>query len=83
MMSTHSDASLRRQALQIASMLPSEPEAAKKVLAYVTELMRFLARQRRPTKMRGQGQTVVRFPGGPSSPRRRASSRVKPPGLPK
>lgn len=73
---------LRRQALQIASQLPEEPEDAWAVLGYVQQLVRFFS-DGPPRPPAGGDQAVVRFPGGPSSPRRRARSRGKPSDLPK
>jgi hypothetical protein len=75
----------RRQALQIASQLPDDPEQAWAVLDVVEELIAFLFGPRPPAPgpPGGGDQAVVRFPGGPTSPKRRASETDNPSGLPK
>jgi hypothetical protein len=74
----------RRQAFQIASQLPDEPEAAWAVIAFVIQLQAFSFGP--PSALPAAGgadQAVLRFPTGPSSPSRRAHSRGNPSGLPK
>lgn len=75
----------RRQALQIASQLPEEPDDARAVLSCVEQLVTFFFERppEPPEPPRGGDQAVLRFPGGPSSPKRRARSTAKPPDLPK
>lgn len=74
----------RRQALQIASQLPEEPEDAWAVLGYVEQLVGFFFEEPPdPSPDPPDDQAVVRFPGGPSSPRRRARSTGRPSDLPK
>jgi hypothetical protein len=74
----------RRQALQIASQLPQEPEDAWAVLAYVEQLVSLFFEDPPDDPAPPSGdQAVVRFPGGPSSPKRRARSTGRPSGLPK
>lgn len=73
---------VRRQALNIASQLPPEEESAREILFWVERLIGVFDEPRSMPKAIN-GQAVVRFPGGPSSPSRRASSSVSPSGLPK
>jgi hypothetical protein len=76
----------RRQALQIAAQLPEETEDARLVLKYVEDLIGFFWPQPDPPAPPPAGdgdQAVVRFPGGSSSPSRRASSSGRPLDLPK
>lgn len=70
----------KQQALQIAAQLPAEPEAALEIVAIVEELILFLFV---PPELPSGDQAVVRFPGGPSSPSRRASSSGNASVLPK
>lgn len=50
------DRQLRRQALQLASMLPDDPNAAVKVLGYAYELIEDFVRPRdKPTSSRSTG----------------------------
>lgn len=73
---------IRRQALNIASQLPQEQDHAREILALVEQLVGFFD-ERPASRNVWNDQAVVRFPGGPSSPKRRANSRVSPSGLPK
>ena len=70
---------LRRQALQIAAQLPENPDDARAVLAEVGKLVQFFFEP----PGRPLDQAVLRFPGGPSSPKRRAKSKGNPSDLPK
>jgi hypothetical protein len=73
----------RRQALQIASQLPEEAEDAWAVLRLVEQLVGFFFEKPPEPPPEPGGQAVLRFPGGPSSPRRRARSTGSPSDLPK
>lgn len=72
----------RKQALHIASQLPENADDAWAVLDWVERLVRDYFGPRKPDPPPGGGQ-LVRFPGGPTSPKRRARSTDKPTGLPK
>lgn len=73
----------RRQAMNIASQLPEDPADAWAILQCVEQLIIFFEGPP-PSSEPGNGdQAVVRFPGGPSSPRSRASLTGKPSGSPK
>lgn len=79
-----------RQALQIAGQFPEKANDAWLVLAYVERLVK-LGFDPPPTEFDpppaapepGNGDQVVRFPGGTNSPSRRASSRGNASILPK
>ena len=74
----------KRQALQIAAQLPEEPDDARAVLLLVEELMGLFIDPKPPTPSDGaDDQAVVRFPGGSSTPSRRANSSGNPSVLPK
>lgn len=74
----------RRQALQIASQLPDNPDDAWAILEIVGDLVRFFAGpDPKPPDGGDDDHAVLRFPGGPSSPRRWAKSTERPPGRPK
>ena len=73
----------RRLALQIASQLPEEPEDAWAVLGHVERLVAFFCERPPDPPPEPDDQAVLRFPGGPSSPRRRARSTGSPRELPK
>jgi hypothetical protein len=73
----------RRQAMNIASQLPEEPEDAWAILSCVEQLIAFFEGPPPPEEPETTGQAVVRFPGGPSSPRRRARATGKPSAFPK
>jgi hypothetical protein len=82
MASVESSGWIRRQALNIASQLPEEADSAREIIALVQRLIDFFDVPDPPPDTPGD-QAVLRFPGGPNSPRRRASSTGRPSGLPK
>jgi len=62
---------LKRQALQLASMLPDDPNAAVKVLGYAYELIEDFVRPSRPalnTKSTGGPLRLVAKDGAPVKP---------------
>ena len=74
---------IRRQALNIASQLPEETERARAILSIVAELVDFFEFPPPKEELAGADHAVLRFPGGPNSPSRRARSTGSPPGFPK
>jgi hypothetical protein len=71
-----------RQALQLASQLPEEEADARVILDCIEEILA-LTNRPPPAAPDGEGPQLVRFPGGTSSPSRRASSSGKASVLPK
>ena len=76
----------KKQAFQIVSQLPDSTEEAWAVLAYVEQMVTIFFGPRpsepSPAPSGPGGSQVVHFPGGSSTPSRRASSTDKPSGLP-
>lgn len=64
----------RRQAMQLAIQLPEQREDAMKIVACVNRLVSFLYGPPVAPPGGNGRQGVLPFPGGASSPRRRASS---------
>lgn len=71
----------RRQGLQIAAMLPDDPNDALQVLEYARELVEDYLQCAKTTPPAGD-HAVLDFPDS-SSPNRSAKSRVKPSRLPR
>lgn len=73
-----SDATLRHRAVQIAAELPSDPDAACKVLKYARELVDNFMRPERPA-----GASMLDYPALVStSSNKRASATDNPPSTP-
>jgi hypothetical protein len=72
-----------RLALQIAAQMPEEEQDALKVLECVEQLLNLCYQGPPPAPGPGGGGQLVRFPGGSSSPSRRASSSGRASVLPK
>lgn len=74
----------RRQAQQIASQLPDNPEAAWEILGMVVQMQAlFFGPPPAPAIETDQAVLLRLVPAGPTSPKRRASSKGNPSGLPK
>lgn len=71
-----------RLALQLASQLP-DGEGDSRIILECIEKILVLQRPTPPPAPKGGGPQLLRFPGGPSSPSRRANSKGRASVLPK